>query len=808
MPHFSVRQAARRLWRDRSITIIALGILALGIGANTALFSVVDAVLLRPLPYPAADRLVLLRIFDPQFQDRYSSFPVNAAHIAVWRDHCRGCEEAAAIDSTTTTLTGAGEPEQLDAAAVTPNFFAFLGIAPALGAGFSIPGSAAYDEEAVISHSLWRRKFGGDAGIVGRTITLDGKPARVAGVLPPRAPVPAAQQLGDLVRLPPTIDVFRPHTFAGDELLSPGDLDYGVIARLRPGVTATALRAELDALEPVVSKQTEDDGRKRVLVTPLADVVTAQARGPLVVLLAATVAVLLIVCVNLANLLLARHAARQRDAAIRAAIGAGRRDLLADALVESLLLAAGGGALGLGVAALMLRVIVATAPAALPTLNAVSMDARVFLFSMATTLLAGLLVGVLPALRNAQSAPADSLKAASYTSTDSRRGAHARRALVAMQAAMGAALLVATGLLLVSFVRLLHVDKGFDSAAILTVDVALPSTYATGERKLQFFDDAVNRLRAMPGVTSAAYTNRLPLRGETVVNVLSYLNDQRPMAARPLANYRYVTPEYFSTIGTPLLRGRTFAPTDRGRGVIILSASAAEALWPGQDAIGRTLRTGGYLGGPSEVIGIAADSRAVDLSRKDVLFAYLPNWLRPQAFASMVMRTSVTPASLAAAARRAIWEVDRNVAIPHVRPMEDLVAASVADRRFEMSLMIAFGCAAAVLAALGVYGVVSYSVARRGREMGIRMALGARPGDIHRLVIAEGLVPVAAGLAAGLVASVAIGRAMQGLLFEVRAGDPLVLLAAAAIVTLATLLACAAPARRAVTSGATAGMLR
>jgi len=248
-----------------------------------------------------------------------------------------------------------------------------------------------------------------------------------------------------------------------------------------------------------------------------------------------------------------------------------------------------------------------------------------------------------------------------------------------------------------------------------------------------------------------------------------------------------------------------------GRGVACLPASCDVRRHAAEPRRLRRLTRAyarGYLGGPSEVIGIAADSRAVDLSRKDVLFAYLPNWLRPQAVGSIVMRTSVTPASLAAAARRAIWEMDRNVAIPHVRPMEDLVAASVADRRFEMSLMIAFGCAAAVLAALGVYGVVSYSVARRGREMGIRMALGARPGDIHRLVIAEGLAPVAAGLAAGLLASVAIGRAMQGLLFEVRAGDPLVLLAAAAIVTLATLLACAAPARRAVTSGATAGMLR
>jgi len=330
------------------------------------------------------------------------------------------------------------------------------------------------------------------------------------------------------------------------------------------------------------------------------------------------------------------------------------------------------------------------------------------------------------------------------------------------------------------------------------VDIALPaSSYDGDARKLQFFDQAIARIRALPGVNAVALTSRLPLRGEATVNLLSYPNDTRPMAARPLANYRYVTPEYFTTIGTPLVRGRTFLPSDRGRPVVVLSSSAAQALWPNEDPIGRIVRTGGYLGAPSEVVGIAADSRAVDLRRNDVLFTYLPYWLRAPSSASLVIRTTVAPASLAASVRRAIWESDRNVAIPHVESMDDIVAASVADRRFELSLMLAFGCAAALLAALGVYGVVSYSVARRGREMGIRIALGARPGDIHRLVIAEGLIPVGAGLAVGLAGSVAIGRAIGSLLFDVRFADPLVMITSAAIVVAATVLACAAPARRA-----------
>jgi predicted permease len=475
-------------------------------------------------------------------------------------------------------------------------------------------------------------------------------------------------------------------------------------------------------------------------------------------------------------------------------------------MAESFLIAALGGAAGGVVAWLLTRLIVRTAPPGLPTLNALSFDTRVLLFGAACTLLTGLLVGVLPARRNAQTDPGDTLKAGSYTTTDGPRGGRARRALVAAQAAIGAALLVTTGLLLLSFTRLMNVDKGFATAGILTVDVALPSGYAVDAQKLRFYDETMARLRALPGVSAVAMTSRLPLRGEATVNTLSYVDDQRPATARPLANYRYVTPEYFAAIGTPLLRGRTFRETDRGRQVVVLSASAAATLWPGQDPIGRQVKTGGYLGAVSEVIGVAADSRAVDLARTSVLFTYLPYWLRGPATASLVLRADVPPTSLAATVRRAIWDVDRDVAIPRVQTMDEIVATSVADRRFELSLMGAFGCAAAILAALGVYGVVSYSVARRGREMGIRIALGARPRDIHRLIVGEGLAPVALGLLAGLAMSWWIGRAIDSLLFDVRPGDPGVMIGASAIVVAATLLACAGPARRAV-AGADAGIV-
>jgi putative ABC transport system permease protein len=802
---FAVTPLVRRLWRDRSISAIAVAVLALGIGASTSLFTVVNAVLLKPLPYPAADRLVVLRLYHPDFHDSYASFPVNAGHVAAWRQRCGACESMAAIDGTAVTLTGTGESEQLDAARVTAGFFEVLGITPPLGRTFAAAEDrAGADPVAIIGHALWVRKFAADRSIVGRRIMLDGTATTIVGVLPANAPLPGPDQLGDLVRLPRTIEVFRPAAFSADELRSPGDLDFAVIARLRPGVRPDAARAELDALEPSIAQETEDDGRKRTVVLPLQAQVVRHARGPLLVLLAATAAILLIVCVNLANLLLARQTGRRRDAAIQTALGVARRMLIAEALGESVLLALAGGAIGALAAVALTRVIVAATPPALPLLSPLAFDARVLFFCALTTLAAGLAVGTLPAVRQAAADPGDALKTDSYSTTEGRRGSLTRRALVAAQAAVGVALLVATGLLVASFFRLTHVQKGFDTAGVLTVDVALPP-FAYGEpvRQLQFFDAALARARTLPGVAAVAVTSRLPLGGESMVNFLSLPNDTRPAATRPLANYRFVSPDYFTAIGTPLLRGRTFRESDRGRQVVILSARAAHAMWPGQDAVGRQIRTGGFLGALSEVIGIAADSRAVDLARDDVLFAYLPYWLRAPftTTGSLVVRTAVPPASLAAGIRRAVLGIDPSIAIPHVQTMEEVVDVSLADRRFELTLMIAFGAAAAVLAALGVYGVVAYAVARRGREMAIRIAIGATAADIRRLVLAEGLKPVAIGIAVGLTGSVLLGRAMASLLFEVTPVDPAVMAAASAVVVAATLVACIAPAARAARAG-------
>ena len=801
MPH-PVRYAIRRLAADRTLTSTAFLIIAFGIGASTALFSIFNAVLLAPLPYPAASRLVAARLFEPQSPGRYASFPANAAHVDTWQRQCRGCEDLIAIDSMRATISGSSGAEQVDGLEVSANFFSFLGIAPYIGRGFtaadSAPGAAAV---VVISHDLWLRRFGGDRGIAGRAVDVNGRPAIVVGVAPARVPLPGPAQLGDLVRLPRQAAIFRPLIFSPDDLRSPGDLDYGVVVRLRDGVTPAAVTAEFDALEPAVAARTGDDGRKRAVIEPLQQIVARQARGPLLMLLAATLALLLIVCLNLANILMARHAGRRRDTAIRVALGARRPELVRQILFESLLLCGGGGLAGLLLVPLLLRAIAAQAPPTLPSLNPFTIDFRVLAFATLASLAAGLLVGALPALRLSGLDPGDMLRAVSYTTTDAARSGGARRVLVALQAAIGTLLLVASGLLLASFVGLQRVDKGFDTAGILTIDVALPpGAYRNSDDEERTLERMRAQLAGLPGVTAAAIASRVPLRGEAVVNLLSYEHDNRPASARPVANYRYVTPEYFRAIGTPLLRGRTFRESDRGRAVVVLSASAARALWPEGNPVGRTVKTGGFLGAPSEVIGIAADSRAVDLARNDVLFAYLPYWLRPQTDASFVVRADVPPGTLTAAARRRILDVERGTAIPRVATMDEIVAEAIVDRRFELTLMLLFGAAAALLASLGVYAIVAAAVARRQREMGIRIALGASAADIHRLVLREGIAPVGAGLAAGLTGSLWLGRVLSGLLFGVHAGDPRVMAAAAALVIAATLAACAGPARRAAAS--------
>jgi putative ABC transport system permease protein len=799
MVQLRLRPILRVLWRDRAVTGMAFAILALGIGASTALFTVVNAVLLTPLPYPATDRLHVIRVTGDDFSASYPSLPANAMHVAAWQRDCRVCEGVAALGSFTSTIAGNGDSEQLDGLALSAGALELLGIAPVIGRGFTSDEDREGAAPVVmLGEGVWRRRFGSDPRIVGRAVQLDGRAATVVGVVPAAAPIPGPEQLGNLVRLPQRPDLFRPLAFSRGQLESPGDFDFGVVARLRPGVTA---RAAMDALESIEATLPSRPGRGVLhpLVISLQDVVVRQARTPLWILMGTTGGLLLIVCVNLANLLLARHAGRRRDAAIRSALGAERRALMADSLVESAVLAGAGGLAGLLISTVMTRALLAAAPSTLPRLNAIALDASVAMFVVAITAATAVLVGILPAIRIARVEAGDVLKSGSYTTTEGAGSGRTRRALVASQSALAALVLVATGLLVASFVGILHVNKGFASTGALIVDVALPpSGYLDAVAQHLYIQRALEAAGALPGVTAVAATNRVPLRGEAVVNPLSFEHDVRPFEQRPMANYRYVTPDYFTAIGTPLLEGRTFRESDRGRQVVVLSASAAKALWPEGGALGRSVKTSGQWGAVSEVIGIAADTRAVDLVRTDIHFAYLPYWLRPAASVSFVLKGQADPATV----RATLQQLDRAVPIVRIETMDEILARSVADRRFALTLMLQFGAAAALLAALGAYGIVAYSVARRARELGIRVALGAAPSDVRRLVLSEGLLPVVVGTAVGLVLSLALGGLMASALFEVRAGDPRVLAGAAFILLASAAVACLGPLRRAARTNA------
>ena len=800
---YDIRYAARSLRRAPRFAAAAVLTLGLGLGATTLIFSLVDHVVLRPLPYREPDRLVVVREVVGDMRAAYPSLPANGRHYLEFRRACRSCAGMAALRRSSVTLAGDGDPQRLGAARVSAGLFDVLGVRPALGRGFR-------EEEDRIGHAgvvmlsdgFWRRQFGADPSVIGRTITLNGAQVVIIGVLPPAGGLPPGDALGGMISLARQIDIYRPLAMSEREATTTGEYDYGVIARLAPGATPARLQSELDGVVTALAPQ---DGKKpgadRVLVLPLQSQVVGSAREPMLLLLAAVCAVLLIVCVNLTNLSLARNVTRQRESAVRVALGAGWSRLARQALAESLAIAVAGGALGLFLAQLGLRSLLALAPVTLPRLAEVRLDARVFAAAACLTVLIGIVIGVVPAVRSAGVDPGEALKSGSRTMTGGRSAGRWRSLFITAQVACSTVLLVAAGLFLSSFIRVLGVDRGFnDTDRVLALDVALPAaTYGDDARLAAFYERVVAEVSAVSGVESAAAASALPLEGETWVNGVARAEDVGSGAEAPPANYRFVSPGYLETVGTPLRRGRAFGAGDRGRRVAVVSERVARTLWPGEDPVGRSMSTGEK--GLAEVIGVAADVHTSSLEREGSLVVYLPMWDNPQGQSSVIARTAGDPAAMTAAIRAAIRRVDPAVPVPRVRTMAQVVSAATAARHFQLILLGVFAAMALVTASVGIYGVISQSLASRTGEIGIRMALGAQPGDVHRMVLREGLTPVAAGLAIGLVAAVAAGRAAAGLLFQVRPGDPVTLAAVAVVLGLVAVVACMVPARRATANG-------
>jgi predicted permease len=795
--------AFRTLARNPGFAAIVILILAIGIGANTAMFSIVDGVLLRPLPFDNPSRLVAVQEVVPKFARMAPTIPVNAMHFEEWRKNWHSAEELAMLSSYSTNLTSGGDPERLIIGRVSSSLFSTLGVSPRLGRSFRAeedqPGR---DHVVLLNDSLWQRRFHGDPAVLGQKILLDGVPYEVIGVLPTGLQIPKISQLQAMAFGSDSPEVWKPFALLDREKSTMGDFNYACLARLRPGVAISQALNELNAVQANISRDLPNHIELRAAISPLQDQITGRSRQGLLLLLAAVGAVLLIVCVNVANLLLARATGRTREFAVRAAIGASTSRLLRQMLTESFLVAILGGALGLAIAAGALRLILANAPVDLPRLNEVHLDGRVLAIAFALTLASAAIFGLIPAWRSSRIDPQSGLRAGSRSATDNRQSGRVRALLVAIETGLCTVCLVAAGLLLNSFVRLLHVDKGFDAEHVMTVDINLPSArYPDLARRADFLRKTLEAMHAIPGVSAAGVSNLLPLAGEGSNNIINLEGDTTPVSERTIADFRLINEDFFRAMGIPLTLGRAIESSDRTHPVSVISAATAQRLWPGQNPLGKRF----HLGDPSapalEVIGVAGDVSAASLQKQANPTIYIPYWQRfDQRRCTLIVRATMEPSAIAGAVRAEIRRLDPEIPVPQFQTMGEIVSASVAQRRFQLTLVMLFAAIALGLASLGIYGVVSYSVAQRRNEMGIRMALGASGSDLRSLVLRQGLAPVVIGLVAGLGAALALGRVLSGLLFGVSATDPLTMGAVTATLLIVAAMACYFPALRATRS--------
>jgi putative ABC transport system permease protein len=801
---FDLRDVLRGLRRDRLYAGAVIGTLALTLGASTAVFSIVDGVLLKPLAYRESQRLVSMREVVLDVSARYPSLPANAHHFEAWRGQATSFASMAALDFRMSNLTGAGEPVQLSILRASGTLFDVLETPVTIGRALTRddeqPGRAAV---AVISQRLWHERLGGDPNVVGRGLTLGGSPYTIVGVLPPGFELPSFDPLGGGASLTGRVDAIvalRPNF---QRIGWMGQFNYPVIARLRPGVTLEQARAEFDVLQQAVARTAERETHEAVplggTITPLDEAIVGRARLGLLFLLGAIGAVVLIACSNLANLSLTRTSGRLRDAAVRTALGASRDRLVRRVVLEQLLLAAAGGTLGLLVAWEAIDLFVWTAPIDLPRVHDVAIDARVIAFAGAVAVVAGLVVALLPAWRIAGRDVQSALRAGGHGTTDGG-GQRVRATLLGLQVALSVTLLVVTTLLVTSFVRLLRIDPGFSPDGVVAVDIApLASRYPDTPERAELYDRILERVQRLPGVTSAAWTSLLPLNGETWVDVMSREGDTRPVSQRPRANYRFIGPDYFRTLSMPILKGRSIAASDR-RGAtvpVVVSQRAASTIWPGEDAVGRTfLRADPGQEKKFEVVGIVADGRAIALDTQPPLMVYVPYWFNNEGRSVLVARIAGDAPAAIGGMRRAIREVDPEIAIADAMPLVQVVDKALEGRRYQMWLFVVFGMVALVIATTGVYATTAYGVSRRRREMNIRVALGARASQVFGLVVRQSAVALGAGLAGGCAGAVAIGSLVASLVFEGRARDPLVIAGVVIVVGVAGLAACATAAKQ------------
>jgi putative ABC transport system permease protein len=783
------RYALRQLIKAPSFTVVAILTLALGIGACTAIFSVVNVVLLRPLDYPNPERIMLIR--ETQLP-KFPEFSVSPPNYLDWEKQTKSYDSIAAYSGAALNLTGEGEPQRLVGVKVTAHYFDVMGVKPVLGR-MLLPEEDAQGKNhvVVLSYPFWQRVFGGAGDAVGRTIQLNGEPYNVVGVAPPN------------FGLASKIDVWTPMAFKPEETANDarGGHYINVVGRLKAGVTVAQARAELTLIADQLAKQYPDPQKGwGILLMPMQDYLVRDVKPVLYTLLGAVGCVLLIACANLANLLLARATARHREISIRAALGAGRGRLVRQLLTESVVLAICGGIAGIVLARWGLDALLALAPTSLPRITEIHLDSGVLLFSLALSIVTGLAFGVAPALLAARTDMNEALKQGTRGSTEGGVRGRLRSALVVVEVVLALVLLGGAGLLARSFVQLAHVDPGFNPENATLLRLSLPQRkYAQPEQQTAFANGLLERLKTLPGVHAVGLTHSMPLVGDYV---LGFKIEGRPAvdpSDEPSTNYYAVTPDYFRAMGIRLIRGRVFTPQDDAKAprVAIINETMARQFFANEDPIGKRIH---ITNGPEtwrEIIGIVGDIKQYGVDKATSAQSYEPFAQVPFTSLNVVIRTSGSSAAVLGSLRPAVYAIDKDQPVGTIRPLEEIMAESIAQQRFAMLLLTVFSSVALVIAAVGIYGVMAYNVVQRTGEFGIRMALGAQQRDVLRLVLTQGGKLVGIGLGVGLLATLAASRAMGSMLFNTSAYDPLTLGTITLVLGVVALIACFFPANRA-----------
>jgi putative ABC transport system permease protein len=795
-----IRYGLRVLAKAPGFTLIAVLTLALGIGANTAIFSVVSAVLLRSLPFPLPEELV--RVVSVRAR---GNAPDSASYpdFTDWRAQNHSFSQMAAYRTESFTLTGQGEPAHIKGAVVSAELFPLLRVQPLLGRTFlpeeDTPGAGT--GAVILSHGLWRQLFGADPGIVGRTIDLNNRSFTVVGVMPAGFEFPI--QSGQ-------IDFWT--TIAVDLVEMPGEKPMAaqrgahyldVIGRLKPGVSPPQAQAELATIVSNLNKQYTDNAPRKIWVVPELRQLVSGVRPALLILLGAVGCVLLIACANVGNLLLSRGATRQREMAVRGALGASRWRMIRQLLTESMMLALAGGALGVTLALWGIPPLVRLVPEDVPRIADIHLNAPVLLFTLALSLLTGILFGVAPALRLSRAGFFESLKESGRGASEGLHGSRLRSVLVVCDVALAAILLVGAGLLIKSFLRLERVDPGYDPHRVLTFKVDLPDSTYTKERQAAFYQQALARLNQLPGVRSASAVLPLPLDGDEIDTVLQFAGQPVDNANPVRTGYSWVEPGYFGTVGIGLREGRDFNDRDNlfTSPVVIVNETIAKRYFPGQDPIGKRIRPhigNGYPTPPMrEIVGVVGDVKQTDLTTETGPQVYVPRSQSPFVGMIFVVRTEVAPLSILSAARKEISEIDKDLPIYDVKTLEQYFAQSVGQPQFFTTLLGIFAALALLLAAVGLYGVISQSAVQRTHEIGVRMALGANKREVLTLVVGQGFKLTLIGVAIGVSGALALTRLLSTLLYDVQPTDPVTFVLVSLLLVLVALLACYIPARRA-----------